>query len=117
MDKNYYTYRAKCVRVIDGDTLQLSILLGFNVSVEEKVRILGINTSEIYGVKKGSEEYNKGMVSKARVEELVLNKELTVVTHKDKKGKYGRYLAEVYVDEQSIGDILIKEGLAKPYPA
>lgn len=110
-----YTYRAVCTRVVDGDTVDLQLSLGFNVFMQERVRILGIDTSEIYGVKRGSEEYNKGMLSKVRVEELVMGKDLTVVTHKDKKGKYGRYLAEIFVDDVNVGDLLIKEGLAQKY--
>ena len=112
----YYTYKAECVRVIDGDTCEISVDLGFNIFVKEKIRIMGINTAEIYGVKKGSEEYNKGLKSKQRLEELIVDKDLIIKTHRDKKGKYGRYLAEVYVEDESVGEILIKEGLAEPYP-
>lgn len=114
MDKNnLYCYKASCLRVIDGDTLELMIDLGLNVHVRERVRLAGIDTSEIYGVKKGSEEYKKGMISKARVEELVLGKDLIILTTKDKKGKYGRYVACVFVDGADVGSTLVKEGLAK----
>ena len=72
MEGNLYYYKAVCDRVVDGDTLDLTISFGMNIYMKERVRILHIDTSEIYGVKKDSEEYAKGMLSKARVEELVL---------------------------------------------
>lgn len=115
MSDKLYHYNATCTRVVDGDTLDLMIDLGLNTFKKERVRLLGIDTAEIYGVKKDSEEYQKGMKSKARVEELVLNKNLIVNTVRDKKGKYGRYLAYVCVDGQDVGEMLIKEGLAKRY--
>ena len=119
-----YTYKAKCTRCVDGDTINLEIFLGFNVTVTERVRLLGIDTPETYGVKKGSEEYKAGMLAKEELERLILNKDILIVTEKDKKGKYGRYLAKIYteLDEDSptfndscVNDILIKEGFAKVY--
>lgn len=108
-----YCYKATCLRVVDGDTLDLSIDLGLSTFRKERVRLLNINTSEIYGVKKDSEEYQKGMESKARVEELVMGKDLLIKTYKDKKGKYGRYLCEVYIDDVNVGELLVKEGHAE----
>ena len=60
MSFEFYTYKAKCVRVIDGDTVELQVPVGFNIYLREKVRIARINTPETYGVKKGSEEYQAG---------------------------------------------------------
>lgn len=112
MEKNLYWYRAVCDRVVDGDTISILVDLGMNITVKERVRILGIDTAEIYEVKKASEEYAKGMLSKARVEGLVLGQELYIKTHKDRSGKYGRLLCEVFIDDQSLGDLLVKEGHA-----
>ena len=108
-----YYYKATCLRVVDGDTLDLSIDLGLSTFKKERVRLLNIDTSEIYGVKKDSEEYQKGMLSKVRVEELVLGNDLTIKTSKDKKRKYGRYLCEVYIEDQKLGEMLVKEGHAE----
>ena len=112
-----YYYKAIVLRVVDGDTLDLEISLGMGISVKERIRINGINTPETYGVKKNSEEYNRGIISKNRLESLVLGKEIQINTHKDKKGKYGRYIADVYLVEEglllSVGDVLVQEGLAE----
>lgn len=113
MENSLYCYKARCLNVVDGDTIDVELSLGFNVYVRERIRLAGINTSEIYGVKKNSEEYKKGMLSTMRAKQLMLGKDLIVKTTKDKKGKYGRYIASVFVDGIDVGDTLIKEGLAK----
>ncbi len=110
-----YEYNAIVLHVVDGDTLDLQIDLGLNVCVKERVRILGIDTPEVYGVKKESEEYVAGMLAKNYVIDLIEGKQVVIRTHKDKKGKYGRYLAEVYYDDRNVGQLLIQEGLAKEY--
>lgn len=110
-----YTYSAFCVRVVDGDTLDLDVDLGFGVHKHDRFRISGINTPETFGVKKESQEYAEGMKAKNRLEELVTGKELIVKTEKDKKGKYGRYIANIIIEltGEDVGEILVKEGLAE----
>ena len=113
---NLYRYKALVKAVIDGDTLDLEIDLGMSVYVRERVRLAGIDTHEIFGVKVGSEEYKLGMKSKTRVEELLANKTVYIVTIKDKKEKYGRYLAKVYLEDGTcINDLLVSEGFAAPF--
>lgn len=117
-----FTYKAKCTNVVDGDTVDLRVSLGFGVYFDERFRLAGINTPETYGVKKGSEEYVAGKAATAEVERLILNKEIIVRTEKDKKGKYGRYLAYIYTELDSesptfpdscLNDHLVSEGLAE----
>ena len=115
MQKNYYLYKATVVRVVDGDTVDLEIDLGMNVFVKERIRLARINTPETYGVKKDSEEYKAGMKAKKRLEELVLGKEIALETVKDKKGKYGRLLAEIFLDKENINQLLLSEGHAIVY--
>ena len=81
------------------------------VAVVEKASI-GIDTPELRGV-----EREDGLISRDRVRELILDKRVFIKTTKDKKGKYGRWLGEVYLslDESSINALLISEGLAVPY--
>jgi len=119
-----YIYKAKCTRVVDGDTVNLSVELGLDISIDMRVRLLGIDTPETYGVKKGSEEYKAGILAKEELERLILNKDIIIITEKDKKGKYGRYLARIYTDldensptfdDSCVNDILVKEGFAKVY--
>lgn len=119
-----YEYAARIVRVIDGDTLVADVDLGFHVTVRETFRLTGIDTPEIHGVKKNSEEYRRGMETKKFVEKLL---ELTdwrvmLLTKKDEQGKYGRWLAEVLpmLEEggvhpwtsSSLNETLVREGLA-----
>jgi len=121
-----YSYHAKVLRIVDGDTLRLDVDLGMYVHIVETVRLLGVNTPETYGVKKDSEEYAKGMVAKAwligqlETNPMIDDDEFVPVrirTHKDAKGKYGRYLVELYVgdDPESINTKLIHMGYGAEY--
>ena len=117
MEMSLYVYKATCLRVVDGDTLDLNIDLGLDSHRHERVRLFGINTPETYGVKKDSEEYQAGMRSKERLTQLVTGKLLWVETEKDKTGKYGRYLATLWVETDgaltNINETLVSEGLAE----
>lgn len=135
MEENLYTYKAVCRHVVDGDTMDLDIDLGLHQHSHERVRLFGIDTPETYGVKKDSEEYKAGMKAKERVMELLRPldhfpepKQLWVRTYKDKQGKYGRYLAEIWVhvpaphpddpelkheELMCLSSVLVEEGLAE----
>ena len=120
LKQNYYMYKAKVTKVVDGDTVDLEIDLGMNVFVKERIRLARINTPETFGVKKESKEYKAGMKAKERLVELVEGKEVAIETLKDKKGKYGRYIAELYITNsnnewKNINTTMLDEGLAKPY--
>ena len=113
-----YYYKGILRRIVDGDTIDVEIDLGMSVFVKQRIRLAGINTPETYGVKKDSEEYAAGMKAKNRLKELVENKEVAIETLKDKKGKYGRYIGELYILEEewiNVNSLLIKEDLAEPY--
>jgi micrococcal nuclease len=60
MEADWFTFQARLQRVIDGDTVDLLVDLGFRTQKEVRVRINGIDTAEIYGAPKGSEEYRRG---------------------------------------------------------
>lgn len=129
-----YQYNAIIRKVVDGDTIEIDIDLGLSSWVHgEKIRLFGIDTPEVYGVKKGSPEWEKGNLSSAFVKEhLKENMEVIIETIKDKREKYGRYLALIYIKiDQSVvnnlaevrtikgfyclNDILVSKGLAKKY--
>ena len=59
-----YEYRAELKRVVDGDTYDFTVDLGFRVSKDIRIRMLGVDTAETYGVKKESDEYKRGMEHK-----------------------------------------------------
>jgi len=99
-----YEYKARVVRVVDGDTMDVSIDLGFGVYKRERIRLAGINTPETFGVKKTSDEYAAGMAAKEFVQSVCPVDSIIVIrTDKDKQGKYGRYIAYVFYHD-SGGD-------------
>lgn len=116
-----YTYAAYVTRIVDGDTLDVSIDLGFKVWVKERVRLFMVNTPETYGVKKESEEYQRGMAAKEFVEDwLGQSPDRRVILRSvDGKplgqGKYGRWLAEVEraSDGASLNQALLESGHAE----
>ena len=106
-----YEYRAYVRRVYDGDTITVDIDLGFGMMVcNQKIRLLNINTPEIRGP-----ERPEGLKSRDALRKRIANKWIKIKTKKDKKGKYGRWLAEVWIDDTCINDWLISEGLAVEY--
>lgn len=107
-----YTYNARLVRVIDGDTFELSFDLGFGISFTEKVRLFGVDTPEIFHAS-CDEEKAHGMKARAFVARVLANQRLVVKTHKDRKGKYGRYLAEITVEGIQLAKLLRENDLIK----
>ena len=111
-----YVYKAKIVKVYDGDTVTAVVDLGFGITNTIKIRLYGIDTPEIRG-----DERPDGLVSRDRLRELILDKEVIIKTIKDRTGKYGRYLAEIYQwdgtqqNRISVNEMLITEGLAEKY--
>ena len=106
-----YTYKAKCVSVYDGDSITLDIDLGFNHwMLNQKIRLFGIDTPEIRGP-----ERPDGLVSAERLRGLIEGKDVIMVSHRDRAGKYGRWLATIYIDNININQLLLEEGWAKLY--
>lgn len=115
-----YEYRAKIVKVIDGDTVDVDIDLGFGMwMMDERVRIMGIDTPESRTRDKTEKVF--GLAAKARLKEL-LGKSCVLKTQvgkggEDMKGKFGRILGDFLVDDKhpTAGQILIQEGHAVAY--
>lgn len=112
-----YTYKAKLIRVIDGDTIDAEIDLGFNVLIRQRIRLYGINTPESRTT--DLEEKDRGLAAKQRLTEL-LPKEFVVETILNKRGKFGRILGVLHVDQedgsrQNINQTLVEEGHAVEY--
>jgi len=114
-----YEYKCKVNKVIDGDTVDVDIDLGFGIILtDERVRIMGIDTPESRTRDKIEKLF--GLASKKRLKEL-LSKQCVLKTEinkngEDMKGKFGRVLGDfVASDGRMITDILIKEGYAVPY--
>jgi len=115
-----YKYKAKVVRIVDGDTLDAMIDLGFNTWVKKRIRLAGIDAYE--SRTRDKKEKKKGLAAKARLQQLLeKGNEFTLISQG--VGKYGRCIANVYVVEKyirsdkyhgkSINEAMVKEGHAK----
>ena len=111
-----YHYKAKVERIVDGDTIDVVIDLGFKITTFQRVRMAKINTPETFNVKKDSEEYFKGLTSKQYVEQRIAanNNEIELETEKVTE-KYGRYIGTIWLADSktSLNDELVEKGLAK----
>lgn len=110
-----YTYKAVVNRIIDGNTLEVDLDLGFKTILKKEIlRILGIDTPEL---RSGTdEEKQRGRDAKAFVEtHFPPGTEITIKTQKDEKGKYGRYLAHVLHNESGadLTQLLLEYGFVK----
>jgi len=111
-ESNLYFYNAVVVDVYDGDTITLDIDLGFNMWMKnERIRLNGINSPEIRT--KNIEEKKAGYKARDYFRSLILNKNILIKTIKDKKGKYGRYLGEIFLKGLNINDKMVQQGYAK----
>ena len=116
-----YTYKIKLDRVIDGDTIDAYIDLGFDVSVKKRIRFMGINTPE--SRTRDLEEKARGLAAKDRLKNL-LEGANTIQLTSHGVGKYGRCLGELNIDivdgkegvtMTNVNELLIKEGHAVEY--
>ena len=111
-DEKLYHYKAKIDRVVDGDTVDVLIDLGFDMHSRQRVRLWGINTPECRT--RDKREKALGLAAKARLIEIVgfADNDCVIATRLDRKGKFGRVLGILYVDDLDINEQLIEEGHA-----
>lgn len=114
MKNSLYYYKANVTEVYNGDTIGIEIDLGLHTFLkDEKIRLNRINVPEMRGLEKPM-----GTKSRDFLREKVLGKEILIETIKDKKGKYGRYLGEIWLPNDeggfvNINDLLVTEGFAE----
>jgi micrococcal nuclease len=116
-----YDYKISPLRVIDGDTIDAEIDLGFDVKIKKRIRFMGINTPE--SRTRDLEEKARGLAAKDRVKQLLDGcKNVTLKSHG--VGKFGRCLGEIFLDMvdgqekltlESLNELLIKEKHAVEY--
>ena len=119
MDK--YIYRGKLERVVDGDTIDALIDVGFDIWIKKRIRYSGIDTWE--SRTRDLEEKAKGLEAKARNKELLMEVSSKSGYFRLKShgvGKYGRVLGEIYIEDKegkqyNINETLISEGHAYIY--
>jgi micrococcal nuclease len=113
-----YEYKIKSIEhIVDGDTFDCIVDLGFSILHKIRVRMYGINTPE--SRTRDLEEKARGLASKKRLIELLEEHEGNLIIATKEKGKYGRYLGVVLVDDGEhrvdINRLLITEGYAVEY--
>ena len=121
MTMNRFWYGAKVLKVVDGDTVDLSIDLGFKIHHEIRVRLFGVNTPE--SRTKDLQEKALGLKAKQFTQDWLTNhKWVFVNTIPDKNDKYGRILAKIYSSENindpttaCLNTDIIQSGYAREY--
>ena len=111
-----YEYKAKLGRVVDGDTCDALIDLGFNTWVKKRIRFMGVDTWE--SRTRNLEEKKKGLEAKAFTKKLLENSdEGKFALRSHGVGKYGRVLGELFVkgEEKSVNELLKEHGHASEY--
>ena len=111
-----YEYSAKLVRVVDGDTCDALIDLGFNTWVKKRIRFKGVDTWECRT--RDLDEKKKGLAAKAFTKDLLENSdEGKFVLKSYGVGNYGRVLADLFVkgNDKSINQLLLENGHAYEY--
>jgi len=109
-----YKYKAEYVDNYDGDTINFIVDLGFNVSIELQIRLANINTYEL----RDKDPCLKTLAYEAKdfVQKVLIDAdEIILKTAKNKKEKYGRYLAEVIYDGINLNEELLEIGYAVKY--
>jgi len=96
-------------KVYDGDTITLDINIGFGLKKTERIRMYGINAPEMRGSEKAD-----GTKSRDALRKLILGKDVTLKTFgEQKRGKYGRLLGIVYINNINVNDWMVEKGYAK----
>lgn len=105
-DSFLYTYNAKLIKIVDGDTLDVIVDLGFDVFKKIRCRLANINAPEM--------NTDAGKASKQYLVNLIpVNSDIVI---KSKKyDKYGRSVATIYFNDININDLMLHEGYAIPY--
>ena len=115
-DPTDFSYRInKVTKVVDGDTIDVIIDMGFDIMYKSRVRLFGIDTPE--SRTRNKDEKVRGLLAKKYLQEaLKAGKTLSIKTYKDNEtGKFGRILGDVFIDGKSINAQMVKDFMAVPY--
>ena len=113
MKEKLFHYNARIISIYDGDTCRADIDAGLGIWLRnEPLRLHRINAPEVRGT-----EREDGLKSRDFLRALLDGKDVVIETVKDKKGKYGRYLAEIWFLEgdewQNVNDVIVANGHAE----
>lgn len=102
-----WDYTARVLRVIDGDTLRVAIDLGYEITVVRNLRLYGVDTPEIVG-----KDRARGLAAKRWMEALLpAGSVIYYRSIRDKRDKYGRYLADILIEGKPLAELMIEEGV------
>ena len=113
-----YQYNGKMIDVIDGDTFEVEVDLGFHIKHRIRVRLKAINTAEIYRPVNDF-ELEHARAAKAFVEDIVSkNDDVVIQTYKERGSSFGRFVADIYVHVEegkvtSLKELLENANMAK----
>lgn len=113
-----YEYKAEVVKIVDGDTIDVVVDVGFKMTTHQRIRLADINTPETFRRKKDSEEYKRGMAAKNYLKDrLRANKNKIILGTAKDPDLYGRYLGIIRVGDSdtSLNDELLEKGHAVKY--
>jgi len=102
-----YIYKAKIVNVVDGDTVDAEVDLGFKIIMKQRFRLLGVDTPELRGLTADKEG---AILAKQYTTDMLLGK--TVIMNTYKSDSFGRWLAVIEVDGVNFNESLIANGFA-----
>lgn len=117
-----YRYNAKCIRVVDGDTIDAHIDLGFDITIKKRIRLAGIDAPE--SRTRNLAEKKMGIASKNRLIELLDGSANEFELESTECGKYGRVLGKLHISKLAgknvitqvcVNETLVKEGYANEY--
>ena len=117
-----YNYNATCTRVVDGDTIDAMIDLGFGVHVKKRIRLAGINAPE--SRTRDKQEKILGLAAKDRLKSMMNGADNIFELESQELGKFGRVLGKLHIDrldgkdlitKTCVNDCLVKEGYAVEY--
>ena len=117
-----YNYNAKCIRVVDGDTIDAEIDLGFDIKVTKRIRLGGINAPE--SRTRNKVEKKLGLAAKERLKEMLEGAANCFELESKELGKFGRVIGKLHIDKIAgkdvitkvcVNDCLVKEGYAVEY--
>lgn len=109
-----YEYRADVLKVIDGDTMDLQISVGFGIYVQHRCRLLGVDAYETKPIRHNTDEQVElGKKLKEQMKEMLEGKSVLIHTVKDRGDKYGRYLVDMYLDDLYINNYVKGSGMAE----
>lgn len=116
LDNMEYIYKIKVLRVVDGDTIDAEIDLGFDICITKRIRLHGIDAPETRT--RDKQEKRRGLAAKKYLESVVERQHNVLYLESMDKGKYGRCIGVLFEEDfenTSINDEMIQEGHALPY--